>query len=139
MKKILFVCCMVFASMSARAQFTIYQPVEGPRSSYRPSSGYGAPFTIYEPVERGVYGQQAQPRMQQVTMTGYYNDNNGWHSTPIRVGVRGEEIIVLSTKTQHGWANCGSIAGEVGAFDPEEVRDNFNYKAFSPMLGTVYF
>ena len=141
MKKILFVSMMLFGAMSANAQFTVYQPVEVPHTSHTPSSGYGTPFTIYEPE----YGnpnqqqQQARPKMQEVTLRGYYKNGNDWHYMPIRGGVIGEEVRLLSIKTQNGWSNCGSIASEVGAWDAEEIRDNFNYKAFSTLYGTVYF
>ena len=78
MKKILFVSMMLFGAMSANAQFTVYQPVEVPHTSHTPSSGYGTPFTIYEHE----YGnpnqqqQQARPKMQEVTLRGYYKNGN---------------------------------------------------------------
>ena len=143
MKKILFASMMLFGALSANAQFTVYQPVEVPRTSYTPSPGYGTPFTtIYEPVYGNPYQQrqqQARPKMQEVTLRGYYKKGNDWYSTPIRVGVIGEEVRLLSTKTQYGWSNCGSKASEVGAFDSEVIRDNFNYKAYSSLYGTIYF
>lgn len=77
--------------------------------------------------------------MQEVTLRGYYKKGNDWHSTPIRVGVIGEEIRLLSAKTQYGWSNCGNKASEIGAFDPEVIRDNFNYKVFTTTYGTIYF
>ena len=58
---------------------------------------------------------------------------------PIRVGVIGEEVRLLSVNTQQGWSNCGSTASEIGRFDAEEIRDNFNYKAYSSLYGNVYF
>ena len=142
MKKVLFVCSMIVASLTASAQFTVYQPVEVPRTSYTPSPGYGTPFTIYEPVYGNPYQQrqqQAKPKMQEVTLRGYYKKGNDWYSTPIRVGVIGEEVRLLSTKTQYGWSNCSNKASEVGAWDSEEIRDNFNYKAYTTLYGTVYF
>lgn len=141
MKKILFATMMMFGTMSANAQFTVYQPVEVPRTSYTPSYGYGTPFTIYDPVYSNPYQQQQQvkPKMQEVTLRGYYKKGNDWYYMPIRVGVIGEEVRLLSIKTKHGWSNCGNKVSEVGAFDPEEIRDNFNYKAYTTILGTVYF
>ncbi len=139
MKKILFASMMLFGALSANAQFTVYQPVEVPRTSYTPSPGYGTPFTIYEYGNPYQQRQQAKPKMQEVTLRGYYKKGNDWYSTPIRVGVIGEEVRLLSTKTQYGWSNCGNKASEVGAWDSEEVRDNFNYKAYSTLYGTVYF
>ena len=147
MKKLLFICVMIVVSLTASAQFVVYQPAEAPSSSYTPSPGYGAPFTIFEPVEMaprrsysGHYQQRpSQSRMQQVTLRGYYKKGNDWYSMPIRVGVIGEEVRLLSTKTPNGWSNCGNKASEVGAWDSEEIRDNFNYKAYSTLHGTVYF
>ena len=142
MKKLLFICGMAVVSLTASAQFTVYQPVEVPRTSYTPSPGYGTPFTIYEPVYGNTYQQrqqQARPKMQEVTLRGYYKKGNDWYSIPIRVGVIGEEIRLLSTKTQYGWSNCGNKASDVGAFDPEVIRDNFNYKVFTTIYGTIYF
>lgn len=142
MKKLLLVYCMIVVSLTASAQFTVYQPVEVPRTTYTPSPGYGTPFTIYEPVYSTPYQQrqqQTKPKMQEVTLRGYYKKGNDWYSTPIRAGVIGEEVRLLSIKTQYGWSNCGNKASEVGAFDSEEIRDNFNYKVFTSICGTVYF
>ena len=140
MKKILFASLMLFGAMSANAQFTVFQPVDVPQTSYTPSSGYGTPFTIFEPVYSNPYQQQqARPKMQEVTLRGYYKKGNDWYYMPIRVGVIGEEVRLLSIKTQHGWSNCGSTANEVGAWDAEEIRDNFTYKAYSTLCGAVYF
>ena len=78
MKEMMIVCCMLFGTVTASAQFTVYQSAEAPHRSYTPSMGYGVPFTIYEPLEvlpsRGYSPQQkpAQPKMQEMTMKGYY-------------------------------------------------------------------
>ena len=141
MKKVLFVCSMLVATLTASAQFTTFRSIYStPQQSYTPSPGYGTPFTIYEPVYGNPYQQQqARPKMQEVTLRGYYKKGNDWYYMPIRVGVIGEEVRLLSIKTQHGWSNCGNKASEVGAWDSEEIRDNFNYKAYSTLCGTVYF
>ena len=139
MKKIIFASMMLIGTMSANAQFSVYQPAEVPRTTYTPSPGYGTPFIIYEPAYSSPYQQQAKPKMQEVTLKGYYKKGNDWYSTPIRVGVIGEEVRLLSTKTQYGWSNCGNKASEVSAWDSEEIRDNFNYKAYSSLYGTIYF
>ena len=141
MKKILFTSMMLLGAMSANAQFTVYQPVEVPQTSSVPSYGYGTPFSIYEPTYASPYRQQQQvrPKRQEVTLKGYYKKGNDWYSLPIRVGVRGEEVRLLSIKTQNGWSNCGDKASIVGGFDSEEIRDNFNYKAYASFYGTIYF
>jgi uncharacterized protein YxeA len=141
MKKILFTSMMLLGAMSANAQFTVYQPVEVPQTSSVPSYGYGTPFTIYEHTYSSPYRQQqqAKPKMQEVTLKGYYKKGNDWYSLPIRVGVIGDEVRLLSIKIQNVWSNCGSKASAVGGFDSEEIRDNFNYKAFTSIYGTIYF
>ena len=122
MKKILFTSMMLLGAMSANAQFTVYQP-------------------IYEPTYASPYRQQqqARPKRQEVTLKGYYKKGNDWYFLPIRVGIIGEEVTLLSIKTQNVWSNCGSKASAVGGFDSEEIRDNFNYKAFTSIYGTIYF
>lgn len=151
MKKFLFVCCMMTVTLTASAQFTVFQSVDTPQPSYTPSPGYGFPFTIYEPLPSNVYPnpysgypsqriqQPAKQKMQEVTLKGYYKKGNDWYYTPIRVGVIGDEVRLLSAKTQNGWSNCGSKASDVGAWDSEEIRDNFNFKVYTTIYGTIYF
>lgn len=140
MKKLFFICSMLVVTLTASAQFTVYQPLEVPSRTYTPSMGYGTPFTIYQPYRNPHQQyQQPQPKMHEVTMRGYYKNGSDWYYTPIRVGIVGDEVILLSTKTQYGWRNCGNKASEVGTWDAEEIRDNFNYKAYSNIYGSVYF
>ena len=52
--------------------------------------GYGTPFSVFESVPADPYlqyQQQAKPRMQEVTLRGYYKKGDKWYSTPIWVGV----------------------------------------------------
>ena len=76
---------MIAVSLTASAQFTVYRSVDTPQPSYTPSPGYGVPFTIYEPLPSSSYQspysvypsqriqqQPAKPRMQEVTLKGYY-------------------------------------------------------------------
>lgn len=143
------VCSMLLGTLTASAQFTVYRSAEDQSySAYTPSMGYGVPFTVYRPaeVEPYYYGQQqyqqrqpARPKMHEVTLRGYFKKGNNWYYMPIRVGVIGEEVRLLSVKQQSGWSNCGSVASQVGAFDSEVIRDNFNYMAYSTQCGMVYF
>ena len=157
MKKLLFICSMIVVSLTASAQFAVFRSIHGtPQQSYTPSPGYGSPFMIYQPSQSSYYQnpyreeyqvgqaqsyqqQPVRPKMQQVTLKGYYKKGNNWYCTPIRVGVIEDEVCILSVKTQHGWMNCGNAASSVGAYDTEEIRDNFNYKAYTYNYGTVYF
>ena len=138
MKKFLFLCSMLLCALSSSAQYTVFQPSNAPGQSYTPSPGYGIPFATYEPMYNNQQ-QQAKPRMQQVTMRGYYIKGGDWYYTPIRVGFVEDKVILLSIKTQYGWQNCQSTAKDVGAFDSEEIRDNFNFKAYTMIRGMVYF
>ena len=138
MKKLLLLISMMLGAFSVNAQFMVYRPYNAPNTSYTPSPGYGIPFSTYEPLPN--YQQRSDsPQIQQFTLKGYYKKGNGWCYTPIRVGVVADEVRLLSVKTQHGWSNCGSTASDVGAWDSEEIRDNFNYKAYTTLYGTVYF
>ena len=151
MKKLLFICSMIAMSLTSSAQFMAYRSVDTSQPSYTPSSGYGVPFTIYESLASSSYQspygdypsqriqQPTKPRMQEVTLKGYYKKGNYWYYSPIRVGVIGDEVRLLNAKTQYGWSNCGSKASDVGVWDSEEIRDNFNYKAYTTLYVTVYF
>lgn len=57
--------------------------------------------------------------------------------TPIRSrAYRGRS---LSFKSGNNWVTSNAQVSEVSGFDPEIVRDNFNYKASYYMFGTKYF
>jgi len=138
MKKLFVLCIMLLCSISVNAQYTVFHPSNTPSQSYSPSPGYGIPFATYEPMYNNQQ-LQSMPRMQQVTMRGYYIKGGDWYYTPIRVGFVEDKVILLSIKTQYGWQNCQSTAKDVGAFDSEEIRDNFNFKAYTMIRGMVYF
>lgn len=55
---------------------------------------------LLDPVYSNPYQQQQQvkPKMQEVTLRGYYKKGNDWYYMPIRVGVIGEEVWLLSCK-----------------------------------------
>lgn len=140
MKKAFTLAAIALFALSAKAQFTVYRPADvGAAESYTPSYGYGAPYTIYRPAPQPGQRQRQQPRMQEVTLTGYYNDHYGWHSVPIRVGVTDEKVILLSIKSGYRWNNVGNVASMVNGFDKEEIRDNFTYKVYCAGVGNVYF
>ena len=88
---------MIVVSLTASAQFTVYQPVEVPRTTYPPSPGYGTPFTIYEPVYGNPYQQmqQAKPKMQEVTLRGYYKKGNDWYSM-----IKGTVLLIIFQTTK---------------------------------------
>lgn len=139
MKKLVFVFMMVLISIGASAQFVGFEPSGVvPQNVYTPDYGYGVPYVGFETVGQ-IRQRQAQPKMEQFTTTGYYKDYNGWHSMPIRVGVSGNDVIVVSIKPDRNWLNCGNRASRVGGFDSEEIRDNFNFKASYYLVGTIYF
>lgn len=137
MKKHLLFIALMLITCKASAQFTVYQNVpDPPRSS---TYSYSNPFdnidiNPYENVRR-----TPQPRTQQYNLTGYYKDTNGWHSTPIKVKVMGDDMQLVSVKVGNNWASCNSSVSSVGAYDPQEIQENFNYKGYLSFLGTIYF
>ncbi len=140
-----FVCCLLLSSISAHAQFTVFSSVEDQSTSsyyYPPSPGYGTPFVVYEPVYSPSMQQvvRPKPQMREFTATGYYKVRNRWYSTPIRVGIVENQVRLQSVKSSDRWSYCGNIAKQVDGFDSEEIRDSFNYKAYSQSVGgMIYF
>lgn len=127
----------MISSLSAFAQFTTYQPVIVP-STPTTSSGTFDPFTTYEPADPYLPAKKA-PQKKVITIKGYYQKSDKWYVVPIRVAVSDDDIRLASVKGQHIWISCNSAVYEVGAFDPEIIRDNFNFKAFATTFGTIYF
>mgnify|MGYP006916142750 CR=1 FL=1 len=140
MKKMLLAAVAALCSLSASAQFMTYEPLYGGGSSQSYSSGNQRPFLIYEPM---IYDapRRAQPRVQTKTyaVTGYYQDRNQWKTIPCKLEVAGDEVKSVSYKTQHGFFPATGKFCEVGGFDPDVVRDNFNYKVWTTTYGTIYF
>lgn len=142
MKKIMFLIAAMLCSISASAQFTVFEPVtvpSTPRTMPNIYDPYSVPFTVFEPVYDRPQPRVQQPKPQFVTLKGYYKKGEEWKVTPIRVMVQGDEIKLASVKSGHNWVTCNARVCEVSGFDPEIVRDNFNYKASYYMFGTIYF
>lgn len=137
MKKILFLVMAMMLSLTASAQFVIYKSVPDPPS--RSSQSTYNPYNGYETNPYGNYYRSPQPRAKQYNLTGYYHKADGWYKTPIKVSVQGDEIILASVKVGNNWAPCNSNVSEVGAFDPQEIQENFNYKGYLSFLGPIYF
>ena len=127
-------------SISSYAQFTIYEPVYAPPSRST-SPSYYDPFTVYQSVpDYDVqYRRAPQPTAKQYTLTGYYKTHEGWFRTQIRVSVSDDVIKLVGVKYGNSWCGCNSTVSEVGAFDTQEVKDNFNYKGYFTNLGMIYF
>ena len=127
-------------SISSYAQFTVYEPVYAPPSQST-SPSYYDPFTVYQsvPYGDGQYRRTPQPQAKKYTLTGYYKDTRGWHQTQIRVSVSDDVIKLVGVKYGNNWCGCNSTVSEVGAFDTQEVKDNFNYKGYFTNFGTIYF
>lgn len=138
MKKFMFIATALLMSLSASAQFTVFEPVNPPRSSTR-SSTYNPYNSVPSDPYGGYYGNTQPSRSKQYTLTGYYKKTDGWYKTQIKVSVSDEEIRLVSVKYGNNWAGCSSKVSEVGAFDSQEVQDNFNYKGYFTYLGTIYF
>lgn len=136
----------MLVSVTATAQFTVYEPVIVPErstgSSYgynNPYSGYGNPYSDYGNPYNNSYRPAPKPKAKTYTLTGYYRNNTGWYQTQIRVSVKGEEIKLVGVKYGNNWTGCNSNVSEVGGFDTKEVQDHFNYKGYFYLLGMVYF
>lgn len=140
MKKMFIAFIALLSSLSASAQFMTYEPLYGGGSSQSYSSGNQGPFLIYEPLNYGT-PRRVQPREQTKTyaVTGYYQDRNQWKTVPCKLIIAGDDVKAVTYKTQHGWFNATGKFSEVSAFDPELVRDNFNYKVWTSTYGTIYF
>lgn len=138
MKKIMILMVAIFCSVSALAQFTVYELSDMP-STTRSIPNIYDPFTVYEPVYTNPQPRVQRPKPQFVTLKGYYKKGDEWKVAPIRVMVQGEEIKLASVKSGNNWVTCNARVSEVSGFDPEIVRDNFNYKASYYMFGTIYF
>ena len=125
-------------SITCYAQFTVFENVDVPsRSSTTPDYG---PFSIYEPVPYGNEQYRApRPKAKQYVLTGYYQDYKGWHSTPIKVSISGDNAKLVGVKIGNNWFGCNSNISEVGAFDLQEIQENFNFKGYHPNVGSIYF
>ena len=145
MKTLLSFLAVMLIAISAEAQapFTYYQPTQPSKSnnsgSYqRPSTN---PFTYYEPLPDPSSNYRPAPRPQSKTynLTGYYNDANGWHTTPIKVTVTEDRAVLSSYKYGRYWLSNSCAVSEVDYYDADVVKENFNYKAKTLQLGVVYF
>ena len=145
MRLISLISCLLLSCINANAQFGVYTPIEDQSASsyyYPPSSGYGVPFGVYEPIYDSSLQQRVRPKpkMREYTTTGYYKNGNRWYSTPIRVGIVEDQVRLQSFKYSGSWSYVGNIANQVSIYDSEEIRDNFNYKAYSQIFGgMIYF
>ena len=140
MKKVFLLLVVMLTSIGASAQFTVYRSATVPERST--NQDYG-PFTVYQavPTDPMPYNSQRapQPKTQKYTLTGYYKNQNGWQKAPIKVSVTGDVIKLIGIKIGNRWSSCSSNVNEVGAFETEEVKDNFTYKGYVTYLGSVYF
>lgn len=138
MKKFIVIATVLLVSLSASAQFTVYEPVIVPESSTK-SSTYNPYNSVPSNPYGGYYGNTQTSKPKQYTLTGYYKQTDGWYKTQIKVSVSDEGISLVGIKYGNYWAGCNSKVSEVGAFDSQEVQDNFNYKGYFTYLGTIYF
>ncbi len=126
-------------SLTASAQFRVFESVTAPSTSMSTSQGSYSPFVVFEPSVRTPQPRVQAPKPQYVTLRGYYKKNEEWYTVPIRVMVQGDVIKLASVKPGTYWVTCNTNVAEVSRFDPEVVRDNFNFKAYFYTLGSIYF
>ena len=137
MKKTILMAVAIICSLSAHAQFTVYEPLIVP-STPSTSRNIYSPFTIYEPVFPNMPRRQA-PKEKVITLKGYYQKTSKWYVAPIRVVVTEDDVKLASIKVQNRWDICNAAVYEVSAFDTETIQDNFNFKAFTTIVGYIYF
>ena len=139
MKKFIIIATALLMSISASAQFTVFESIDVPsrsnsrQSTYNPYRSYGT-----NPYDNQ-YRSTPKPQAKQYTLTGYYKKTDGWYKTQIKISVLEDEVKLVAVKYGDNWAGCSSKVSEVGAFDSKEVQDNFNYKGYFTYLGTIYF
>ena len=124
---------------SAQAPFVTYRPAQP--NSYSNNYQSMSPFTIYTPAPDPYsnYRQAPQPRSKTYNLTGYYNDGRQWKTMPIKVTITGERVILSAYKVGNNWLSNSGVVNEVGYYDPEVVKEHFNFKANTTYKGTVYF
>lgn len=139
MKRIMIIMAAMVCTMTVSAQFTVYEPVYVPRQQapITRSNTYN-PFTVYEPI--GVPTPRVQKQVKTLTLKGYYKKaDKGWVCAPIKVAITDDDVKLVGLKLSNQWAGVNAAVSEVSSLDPEIVRDNFNFKAYSSLVGTIYF
>lgn len=140
MKKILMLMAAMLCSISSFAQFTVYEPVYAPSRSTTSSRNIYDPFTVYEPIlDTKQPPVQKQPKVQTLTLKGYYQKSGKWLVTPIKVAISDDSVILTSVKSGQSWVTCNAAISEVNWLDPKIAQDNFTFKASYYMFGTIYF
>lgn len=125
------------------AQFVTFNPVDVP-SQPSTSSSYG-PFVVFQPVlppstyQSNTQRATTQPQPKTYNFTGYYKDGNGWHSIPIKITITTNEAKLSGYKLGNNWLSGNSPIYDVGPYDPQEVREHFNFKTNTTYKGTIYF
>jgi len=140
MKKLFLILFILLVAITASAQapFTVYRPAT-PSSSYSNSNSYSSPFTIYTPAPNSYNRPAPQPQSKTYNPTGYYQSGGEWYSMPIKVTVTSDGMFLSAYKMGNNWLSNSGAVSEVGYYDSDIVKENFNYKAQTIHKGTVYF
>lgn len=154
MKKILCLCTFAAITLTANAQFTVYQSIDPnipQQKNTQSNSGY--PFTIYQSADPKI--RQRQGLQQQIGGNSILNQNNlktvrGVYLNPltnkaqyikIKVADNGEKQYAKAhyDAVTNQWFQCNTQITPLGIYDDAELREYFNYKVSIPNIGTIYF
>lgn len=136
MKKSLFIIFAMFFSITASAQFVIYESAEGYGSRSQQqynNSGYNN-YNLDQ-----YYQAPPKPQSQIISTRGYYIKNNQWNSVLLKVKVVGNDVYVVGIKRQStGWSNSNTKASTTDIMQ-REIKDNFDYYIRDYGYGIIYF
>ena len=141
MKKFILTALVMLVSITAFAQFTVYEPVivERNRNSGNTNSGY---YNNRSYGNNNYYNystpQQTQPS-QTTTVRGYYIKNNQWHSVLMRVRIDGDDVYINGIKRSMGWDNNKYPIYSVQPTMPQTIKENFEYYINAYDYGKIYF
>lgn len=141
MKKFILTTLVMLTSITAFAQFTVYEPVivERNRNSGNTNSGY---YNNRSYGNNNYYNystpQRAQPS-QTTTVRGYYIKNNQWNSVLMRVKIDGDDVYVNGIRRSMGWDNTKYPIYSVQPTMPQQIKENFEYYINAYDYGRIYF
>lgn len=137
MKKSLFIIFAMFFSITASAQFVIFESVEGygnrSQQQYN-NSGYNSYNN-----QNQYYQAPPKPQSQIISTRGYYIKDNQWNSVLLKVKVVGNDVYVVGIKRQTtGWTES-NLKAHSTLLRQQEIKDNFDYFVGDYVYGDIFF
>ena len=143
MKKFMFIATALLMSLSASAQFTVFEPVIVDRNGNwvnresNSSRDYNNSYDFNMPQPSQPSQQQQQSQV--FSTRGYYINNNQWVSVLLKVKVIEDNVYVVGIKrSTTGWSN-ESIRAYSTELMQKEIKDNFDYYIGDYVYGKIYF